>query len=289
MGNKTNIVKPNGNSDDVIRAALRKDNLNHEAEIQMLMAICEKHDIIIKRDEKTCEISIEFSKEAPRSFAEQASTPAHAPSSSPTNIHLDPRKIGDILAPIIKTQIDASIKEKDISATAYVDSSILVRNNKDVFDQITQEWRDWAEQQHNAVPLSSKGKSPVIAFGGDVCYKVDEDGKLPVDPNRNVGTTEKGKSSKFMIFFSHVWDDMVTSWWKCAAYIIAMCSIVFALASWYKTYRLEQVAKEYYIIKPLLRDDRKFGSFIHALDSAIISSGVDEVCEKIYGRPQPKE
>ena len=51
MGNKTNIVKPNGNSDDVIRAALRKDNLNHEAEIQMLMAICEKHGIIIKRDE----------------------------------------------------------------------------------------------------------------------------------------------------------------------------------------------------------------------------------------------
>lgn len=64
------IVKPNGSSDDVISAALRKDNLNHEAEIQMLIAICEKHGIIIKRDEKTCEISIELSKEAPRSFAE---------------------------------------------------------------------------------------------------------------------------------------------------------------------------------------------------------------------------
>lgn len=288
MGNKTNIVKPNGNSDDVIRAALRKDNLNHEAEIQMLMAICEKHGIIIKRDEKTCEISIELSKEAPRSFAEQASTPAHAPSSSPTNIHLDPRKIGDILAPIIKTQIDASIKEKDITATAYVDSSILVRNNKDVFDQITQEWRDWAEQQHSMDTASKSGKNPVIAFGGDVCYKVEDEPEPSVVPNRHVRTTEKGKSSKFMIFFSHVWDDIVTSWWKCAAYIIAMCSIVFALASWYKTYRLEQVAKEYYIIKPLLREDRRYGPFIHALDSAIISSGVDEVCEKIYGRPEKK-
>ena len=236
MGNKTNIVKPNGNSDDVIRAALRKDNLNHEAEIQMLMAICEKHGIIIKRDEKTCEISIEISKEAPRSFAEQASTPAHAPSSSPTNIHLDPRKIGDILAPIIKTQIDASIKEKDITATAYVDSSILVRNNKDVFDHITQEWRDWAEQQHSMDTASKGGKNPVIAFGGDVCYKVEDEPEPSVVPNRHVRTTEKGKSSKFMIFFSHVWDDIVTSWWKCAAYIIAMCSIVFALASWYKTY-----------------------------------------------------
>lgn len=286
MGNKTNIVKPNGSSDDVIRAALRKDNLNHEAEIQMLIAICEKYGIIVKRDEKTCEISIEFSKEAPNSFAQQASS---APSISPANLHLDVQRIGEALAPIIRNQIDTSIDAKDITATAYIDSSILVRNNKDVFDVITQEWRDWAEQQHNAVPLSSKGKSPVIAFGGDVCYKVDEDGKLPVDPNRNVGTTEKGKSSKFMIFFSHVWDDMVTSWWKCAAYIIAMCCIVIAVASWYKTYRLEQVAKEYYVIKPLLRDDRKFGSFIHALDSAIISSGVDEVCEKIYGRPQPKE
>ena len=67
-----------------------------------------------------------------------------------------------------------------------------------------------------------------------------------------------------------------------------MCCIVIAVASWYKLYRLEQVAKECYIIKPILRDDRKFGPFIHALDSAIISSGVDEVCEKIYGRPEKK-
>ena len=65
-------------------------------------------------------------------------------------------------------------------------------------------------------------------------------------------------------------------------------TLLFAVASWYKTYRLEQVAKEYYIIKPLLRDDRKFGPFIKALDSAILSSGVDDVCEKIYGRPQEK-
>ena len=100
---------------------------------------------------------------------------------------------------------------------------------------ITQEWRDWAEQQHNTVPLSSKGKSPVIAFGGDVCYKVEEDGKLPVDPKRNVGTTEKGKSSKFRIFFDHVWNDIVASWWKCASYIIAMCCIVFAVASHHGT------------------------------------------------------
>ena len=33
---------------------------------------------------------------------------------------------------------------------------------------------------------------------------------------------------------------------------------------------------------------RKLFPFIHALDSAIISSGVDEVCEKIYGRPEKK-
>ena len=288
MGNKTNIVKPNGNSDDVIRAALRKDNLNHEAEIQMLIAICEKYGIIVKRDEKTCEISIEFSKEAPKSFSQQASSAPSVPSISPANLHLDVQRIGEALAPIIRNQIDTSIDAKDITATAYVDSSILVRNNKDVFDVITQEWRDWAEQQHNTVPASSKGKSPVIAFGGDVCYKVEEDGKLPVDLNRNVGTTEKGKSSKFEIFFSHVWEDIVTSWWKCAAYIIAMCCIVFAITSWCRNYRLEQVAKEYYIIKPLLRDDRKFGPFIHSLDSAIISSGVDEVCEKLYGRPEKK-
>lgn len=289
MGNKTNIVKPNGNSDDVIRAALRKDNLNHEAEIQMLMTICEKYGIIVKRDEKTCEISIEFSKEAPKSFAQQASTPVSAPPvQSQSHINIDPRKFAEFLGPIIKKQIDESINAKEITATAYVDSSILVRNNEDVFNAVTLEWSKWLAQQREAIPTANKGQSPVIAFGGDVCYKVEDDGGLPVDPNRNVGTTEKSKPSKMKVFFGHVWNDIITSWWKCAAYIIALTCIVLAVASWYKSYRLEQVAKEYYIIKPLLRDDRRYGPFIHALDSAIMSSGVDEVCEKIYGRPEKK-
>ena len=206
MGNKTNIVKPNGSSDDVIRAALRKDNLNHEAEIQMLIAICEKYGIIVKRDEKTCEISIEFSKDAPRSFSQQASSASPAPSISPANLHLDVQRIGEALAPIIRNQIDTSIDAKDITATAYVDSSILVRNNKDVFDVITQEWRNWAEQQHGMAAPSKNGKNPVIAFGGDVCYKVEDEAEPSVAPNRHIRTTEKGRSSKFMIFFGHVWN-----------------------------------------------------------------------------------
>ena len=62
-----------------------------------------------------------------------------------------------------------------------------------------------------------------------------------------------------------------------------MNCIVFAVASWYKTYRLEQVAKEYYIIKPVLKQDLKYAPLIHTMDSDILKDGINEVCERVYG------
>ena len=82
---------------------------------------------------------------------------------------------------------------------------------------------------------------------------------------------------------SHVWSDMETSWWKCFAYTIALYSLVLAAASWYRQTQLEAVVKEYYIIKPVLKQDRKYAPFIHTMDSVILKDGIDEVCERVYG------
>ena len=83
--------------------------------------------------------------------------------------------------------------------------------------------------------------------------------------------------------WSHVWSDIVTSWWKCFAYTIALCSLILAAASWYRQTQLEAVVKEYYIIKPVLKQDRKYAPLIHTMDSVILKDGIDEVCERVYG------
>ena len=82
---------------------------------------------------------------------------------------------------------------------------------------------------------------------------------------------------------SHVWSDMVTSWWKCFAYTVALWCLVLAIVSWYRQWRLEAVVKEYYIIKPILKQDQKYAPLIHTMDSVILKDGIDEVCERVYG------
>ena len=98
---------------------------------------------------------------------------------------------------------------------------------------------------------------------------------------------EAGKQStkyhRLHQLWSHVWSDIVTSWWKCFAYTVALCSLVLAAASWYRQTQLEAVVKEYYIIKPVLKQDRKYAPLIHTMDSVILKDGIDEVCERVYG------
>lgn len=126
-----------------------------------------------------------------------------------------------------------------------------------------------------------------MTFGNDTVYKVPEN-ELDVAPNHPSGTTEKQptKHRRLRQLWSHVWSDMVTSWWKCFAYTVALCSLVLAAASWYRQTQLEAVVKEYYIIKPVLKHDRKYAPFIHTMDSVILRDGIDEVCERVYGKKQ---
>lgn len=54
-------------------------------------------------------------------------------------------------------------------------------------------------------------------------------------------------------------------------------------ASLYRQWQLEAVVKEYYIIKPVLKQDRKYDPLIHTMDSVILKDGIDKVCERVYG------
>jgi len=158
-----------------------------------------------------------------------------------------------------------------------------------------EEWAKWVQtfgketvsRLSNATSPSSSPQGKTITFGKDTVYKVPES-ELDVAPSHPSGTTEKQapRHRRLRQLWSHVWGDMVTSWWKCFAYTVTLCCLVFAVASWYRLTQLEAVVKEYYIIKPILKEDRKYAPFIHTMDSVILEDGIDEVCERVYGGKQ---
>lgn len=43
------------------------------------------------------------------------------------------------------------------------------------------------------------------------------------------------------------------------------------------------LTKKYYIIKPVLKQDRKYAPLIHTMDSVILKDGINKVCERVYG------
>ena len=288
---KTNTLPKTGiNPNDAIRSQLRDDNINHEAEIKMLIAICEAHGITVKRDKNTKELSLELPQSTATPLRSSPPPPPVSPSpASSSQFVLDTNKVIELLKPIIKNQIDDSISKKDITANAFVDASILVANNKEVFDVIVKEWREWMDTQKTEIQNLKNSSPNVMTYGNDTCYKVPEaELYKTVDSSTPSGTTEisDGRASQSKTIRNHIWEDIITSWWKAAAYVIALCCIIVTIATSYRNHQLEQVAKEYYIIKPVLRQDKRYGPFVHSLDSAIMSSGVDEVCEKLYGKPK---
>ena len=158
-----------------------------------------------------------------------------------------------------------------------------------------EEWAKWMQafgketisRLSNAPSSTCIPQGKAITFGKDTAYKVPES-ELDVAPSHPSGEKEKQptKNRRLHQFWSHVWSDIVTSWWKCFAYTIALCCLVLAAASWYRQSQLETVVKEYYIIKPVLKQDRKYAPLIHTMDSVILKDGIDEVCERVYGEKQ---
>ena len=175
---------------------------------------------------------------------------------------------------------------------AIFDTSVHMENNQTAMTIAHEEWAKWIQdfgketisRLSNAPSPTSTPHGKAITFGKDTVYKVPEN-ELDVDPSHLSGETEKQpmEHRRLRQLWSHVWSDIVISWWKCFAYTIALCSLILAAASWYRQTQLEAVVKEYYIIKPVLKQDRKYAPLIHTMDSDILKDGINEVCERVYG------
>lgn len=293
----TNKQKPQkvADNDAATLGYLRKSDLSHKAEIQMLIALAEAHGIKMAYNEKDGEVSVErvapikeSDQTQPQSFAQMQRTPNQPPDQS----GIDYVRLANALKEPVEKALQNAVESSPVHIQAIFDTSVHMKNNETSMSLSREEWAKWVKdvgsetvsRLTNAPFPTRIPKGKAITFGKDTVYKVPEN-ELDVAPSPPSKEAEKQptKYRRLHQLRSHVWSDMVTSWWKCFAYTIALCSLVLAAASWYRQTQLEAVVKEYYIIKPVLKQDRKYAPFIHTMDSVILKDGIDEVCERVYG------
>ena len=273
---------------------LRKSDLSHKAEIQMLITLAESHGIKMAYNEKDGEVTVERvepvkeSIQTQQSFAQMQRTPNQPPDLS----GIDYVRLANALKEHVEKALQNAVESSPVHIQAIFDTSVHMENNQTAMTIAHEEWAKWMQafgketisRLPNAPSTTSTPQGKSITFGKDTVYKVPES---ELDVASSPPSKEAGKQStkyhRLHQLWSHVWSDMVTSWWKCFAYTIALCSLVLAAASWYRQTQLEAVVKEYYIIKPVLKQDRKYAPFIHTMDSVILKDGIDEVCERVYG------
>ena len=290
---------------------LRKSDLSHKAEIQMLITLAEAHGIKMAYNEKDGEVTVE--RVAPVKESTQAQQQSffacsqqhvtqiqRTPNQPPNQLDIDYVKLANALKEHVEKALQNAVESSPVHIHALFDTSVHMENNQTAMTIAHEEWAKWMQafgketisRLSHAPSLASTPHGKAITFGKDTVYKVPENDvllsgseKLDVAPSHPSGTPEERpmKHPRLHQLWSHVWSDIVTSWWKCFAYIIALCCLVLAIASWYRQWQLEAVVKEYYIIKPVLKQDRRYALFIHTMDSVILRDGIDEVCERVYG------
>lgn len=273
---------------------LRKSDLSHKAEIQMLITLAEVHGIKMTYNEKNGEVTVERvepvkeSTQTQQSFAQMQRTPNQPPDLS----GIDYVRLANALKEHVEKALQNAVESSPVHIQAIFDTSVHMKNNQTAMTIAHEEWAKWIKEVGNeTVSRLTNAPSPTsitqgqaITFGKDTVYKVPES-ELDVAPKHPSEVTERHPTRHHRLrqLWSHVWSDMVTSWWKCFAYTVALCNLVLAAASWYRQAQLEAVVKEYYIIKPVLKQDRKYAPLIHTMDSVILKDGIDEVCERVYG------
>lgn len=274
---------------------LRKSDLSHKAEIQMLVALAEAHGIKMAYNEKDGEVTVErvepvkeFDQTQPQSFAQMQRT-SNQPPDKPA---IDYVKLANALKEHVGTALQNAVESSPVHIKALFDTSVHMRNNETSMSLAREEWVKWMKGIGNeTVSRLTKVPAPIstpqgkaITFGEDTVYKVPENElDVAISPPPKEAEERSKKQRRLQELWSHVWNDMVTSWWKCFAYTVSLCSLVLAAASWYRQTQLEAVVKEFYIIKPVLKQDRKYAPLIHTMDSIILKDGIDEVCERVYG------
>ena len=298
--NKPKIQKAADN-DAVALGYLRKSDLSHKAEIQMLITLAEALGFKMTYNEKSGEMTIErvkTEKENARPQTQSFAQMQREASQSSSQSTIDYVKLANALKDPVEKALQNAVESSPVHIQALFDSSVHMANNQTSMTIAHEEWKKWVKaignetlsRLTNAPAPNNTPQGKAITFGEDTVYQVPEN-EIDAVQNQPSGTIEKvhSKHRRLRQLWSHVLNDIVTSWWKCFAYTFALCCLVLAAASWYRKTQLEAVVKEYYIIKPVLKQDHRYAPIIHTMDSIILKDGIDEVCERLYGKSSSSE
>lgn len=284
MAIKNQIPKSGVSSDELIRAQLRKDNLNHTAEIKMLMAIAETQGLIVDFDEKENEVSIkkaEVTHNAPPGRSQPAFN-VGLPDGRVIDLDAVNSPLYEALFSVVKQVLKDCLDSNSIRVYASVDDSVHIKNNDVVMDAIRSRWKEWLQDVLAQVIQQANVSKPkgemVFQDGADRCYKVPE---LEIAGSPAPPTEPEKKPSRLKQWCKLWWNDLTSSIFKAVAYEVCFCSLVLCGYLWYKNKQMEHVVKEYGIMKPTLMHHPVYRSFIQSLDSVLVDEDVDDVIERI--------
>ena len=281
---------------ETVGAKLRLSNRYHDAEIQMLAAIGATHGLKMSFNEKEGTVTIEQDVHFRPTESTSSSSLPGTSQVSPASIcyTLDKSKLLDELKPVIASAIKACLQEHPIQAVASVDRSVLLANNDIVMQLVNTKWNQWFEQKKARLQNTGKPKAsaqprpqPQVAFrsGDDVVYKVPEEELYgPKSTSESPKQYRQKKSSPMKRLLVRIYEDMISCWWKAGAYIVCLCSLTCCGYLGYKNYRMNNIVKEYGILKPALMHHRDFREFMKSLDEVLNEDDIDDVLKRLDDR-----
>lgn len=262
----------------------------------MLAAIGAAQGLKMSFNEKEGKVTIK--KDAAFRPTETASSSSHSGanqvSSTSISYTLDQAKLLNELKPVVTNAIKASLMEHPIQTVASVDRNVLLANNDIVMQLVNTKWNQWFEQKEENLQKTVKPKvsarprpQPQIAFrsGDDIVYKVPEEELYGQESTSESSRKYSAKKSSLMKrFLSRIYEDMISCWWKTGAYIVCLCSLSGSGYLGYKNYRMNNIVKEYGILKPALMHHRDSRDFMKSLDSVLNEDDIDDVLKRLEDR-----
>ena len=206
----------------------------------------------------------------------------------------DPEKLLDDLKPVVSAAIKDGMQNQPAQSTATVDRNILLANNDTTMQLVDTKWSQWFDRKKAELLallklLIVKKEKPKreVAFraGDDVVYKVPEEELYGSDITTAQSTpSEENTRSLCTLLLHRLYEDMVSGWWKCCAYILCFSSLTCSCYLGYKNYRMTNIVKEYGILKPALMRHRDFRDFMKSLDEVLNKDDIDDVLKRLEER-----
>lgn len=287
MVSKNSIPKAGGSSDDLIRANLRKINLSSDATLKIQIAAAQAMGLKVEYDEKTGEVSFPSGN---------GTLPVSVPSSEksekpvPAACAVDEKKLADAVKPYLEEIIKIAIKKAPIHVSPSINDVTGIMYNKKVNEDLKKMLDNLSariEDQlvvFNGRFIRSKGRL-VAEFGDDRVYQTPES-EIRGQNCYAVQTQTDVKPSLWKRFLKRLWEDVTYSLWKFTSYVACVALIIACSILGYRNYRMENVIKEYEIVKTALEDDRYYHHFIEHLDSVLTIEDVDDVLDRVQKNQQ---